>query len=68
MSGQENISLLQDFDEKLLMSHPSEICVYERLLKLDQDTKQSWSKYKNVQQDCPEKRDIHSHNSRPVTL
>ncbi|KAF8119744.1 hypothetical protein EV363DRAFT_1146192, partial [Boletus edulis] len=44
--GRESIRLLRDFDEKLLMSHPSEYLRLEdeRLVKLDQDTRRWWDK------------------------
>jgi ATP-dependent exoDNAse (exonuclease V) alpha subunit len=42
--GRDNIRLLRDFDEKLLMSHPSEYLRLEdqRLHKLDRETKKWW--------------------------
>ncbi|KIJ10060.1 hypothetical protein PAXINDRAFT_157720 [Paxillus involutus ATCC 200175] len=43
--GRENIQLLQEFDEKLLMNHPSEyLCIKdERLKNLESDTESWWN-------------------------
>lgn len=47
--GQDNICFLQDFDEKLLISHPSEyLCLEDQqLVELDEATEKWWRAHKS---------------------
>jgi len=48
--GRDNIRLLQDFDEKLLTSHPNEYLRVEdrRLVELDEATETWWRTHENA--------------------